>query len=264
MGGFLQKVLAEKRRSIRKDKEYIRSLERGLETAEKPRDFLSILERPEPRIIAEVKKASPSAGRIRDVDPASQAKVYERCGAVAVSVLTEERFFSGSLEDLSRVRSAVNIPVLRKDFILDRVQILEARYHGADSVLIIVRILERNLLKDLISFSEDLGMRPLVEVFSYTEALKALEAGAEILGVNSRDLDTLEVNLKTMEDLIPRIKELGVKCLVAESGIEGRDQVERLTSLGADALLVGTSLMKSEDPCSKLRYLRGQISDQEV
>ncbi|MDQ7038915.1 MAG: indole-3-glycerol phosphate synthase TrpC [Aquificota bacterium] len=264
MGGFLQKVLAEKRKSIRKDPEYIRTLEKGLDSAGKPMDFLSILERPEPRIIAEVKKASPSAGRIRDVDPASQARIYERCGAVAVSVLTEERFFSGSLEDLARVRSAVGLPVLRKDFILDRVQILEARYYGADSVLIIVRILDSIQLGDLISFSLDLGIKPLVEVFSYKEALKALEAGAEILGVNSRDLDTLRVDVKAMEDLIPKIKDLGVRCLVAESGVESGEQVHRLTSLGADAVLVGTALMRSEDPCSKLRDLRGEHPDQEV
>jgi indole-3-glycerol phosphate synthase len=264
MSGFLSEVIAHKRRTLKKDPAYVRSLERAVGEARPPRDLLDILRKPQPRIIAEVKKASPSAGRIREVDPKGQAGVYERCGAVAVSVLTEERFFSGSLEDLREVSSAVRIPVLRKDFIIDRVQILEARACGADSVLLIVRVLDPRDLKDLISFSLELGMRPLVEVFSYGEALKALEAGAEVIGVNSRDLETLKVDLNSMTELVPKIKELGVRCLIGESGVETRDQVRELVSLGVDAVLVGTALMRSEDPCSKLRYLRGLSDDQEV
>ncbi len=257
MAGFLEKVLYEKRRTLRKDREYVRALEKMVAEAEPPKDLLSILRSPQPRIIAEVKKASPSAGRIRDVRPSDQAKTYERCGAVAVSVLTEEAFFSGSLEDLKEVSSVVDIPVIRKDFLTDRVHLLEARAFGADSVLLIVRILSDKDLRDMISFSIELGMRPIVEVFSYEEALRALEAGAEIIGVNARDLDTLKLDLRVVEDLIPRIRKLGVRCLIGESGVERRDQVEKLVYLGADALLVGTALMRSEDPCSKLRDLRG-------
>ena len=257
MAGFLEKVLREKERIIRKDREYLKKLEHMVERARPVRDFLSLMEAPQPRIIAEVKKASPSAGSIKEVDPASQARTYERCGAVAISVLTEEVFFKGSLEDLGEVSWTVSLPVLRKDFVVDEVQILEARAYGADSVLLIVRALSRERLRSLIAFSSDLGMRPLVEVFSYQEALVALESGAEIVGVNSRDLDTLRVDLSIIRDLAPKVKDLGVKCLVGESGVETRDQVEDLISRGVDAILVGTALMRSEDPCAKLMELRG-------
>ncbi len=258
MGGFLEKILKEKSRSLRKDPGYVRTLEEKIEGARPPRDFLSITGKPQPRIIAEVKRASPSAGKIREVDPVEQAKIYERCGAVAVSVLTEEVFFEGSLRDLERVSLSVSLPVLRKDFIIDEVHILEARASGADSVLLIVRILEDKKLKDLIALSEELGMKPLVEVFSYEEALRAVEAGAEVIGINSRDLETLEVDTGRVLHLAPKLKDLGVPFVVGESGVESREQVEEFISAGVDAVLVGTALMRSEDPCGKLTELRGQ------
>ena len=176
---------------------------------------------------------------------------------MAVSVLTDREFFRGSLEDLKAVREAVELPLLRKDFILDEVQILEARAYGADTVLLIVRILDFRRLRDLINFSLELGMPPLVEIFSLEEAKIALEAGAQIIGINNRDLDTLRTDINLTRELAPKIKELGAEFVIAESGIETREQIEELMNCGVDAFLIGTSLMRSEDPYRKLKELLG-------
>jgi len=254
---FLEKVLAVKKKEIRKDPKYISELERQISERKKHFDFLKSLRSCRTKIIAEVKKASPSAGRIREVDPAEQAKLYEKAGATAISVLTDREFFNGSLEDLKKVREAVDLPLLRKDFVIDEVQVLEAKAYGADTVLLIVRILSPEELKRLIKFSEDLGLPPLVEVFSLEEAKIALDAGAKVIGINSRDLDTLKVDLNLIKELAPKVKELGANFVIAESGIETREQVEELLGCGVDAFLVGTALMKSEDPYSKLKELLG-------
>ena len=211
------------------------------------------------RIIAEVKKASPSAGLIKKVSPAEQAKLYQEGGASAISVLTEDKFFSGSLEDLEEVRKAVSIPVLRKDFIFDPVQVLEAKAFGADAILLIVRILEHEQIADLLAYAESLELDALVEVFSLEEAERALKVGAKIIGVNNRDLETLRVDLNLSKELAPKIKQMGAKFVVVESGIENREQIIEFESLGVDAFLIGTSLMKEKDPVKKLRELLGFV-----
>lgn len=175
-------------------------------------------------------------------------------------MLTDKKFFNGSLEDLLDVRKVVNLPLLRKDFIVHPIQVLEAKAYGADIVLLIVRILEESLLKDLIEYSKELGLSHLVEVFSLEEAERALKCGAYIIGINNRDLDTLKVDISLSEKLAGRIKEMGAKFVIAESGIESREQVLRLEACGVDAFLVGTSLMKSPDPFRKLRELMGYNS----
>ncbi len=257
MTGVLERILAQKRREIRKDPAYVKTLERTIARRSVYADFRKALSEPGTRIIAEVKRASPSEGHIRDVDPVHQARIYESAGAAAISVLTDREFFKGSLEDLARVRSSVGIPVLRKDFVIDEIQILEAKAYGADAVLLIVRILEGKRLAQLVSFAEDLGLSPLVEIFSTDEAPRAVDAGARIVGVNNRDLDTLRVDISVSRDLAPLLKDLGAELVVSESGIESRAQIEELTACGVDAFLVGTALMKSADPHRKLRELLG-------
>ncbi|EDP76536.1 indole-3-glycerol phosphate synthase TrpC [Hydrogenivirga sp. 128-5-R1-1] len=257
MASFLQRVLEVKRREIREDRDYIKHLEKLIEKRERHYDFPSALRSCRTKIIAEVKKASPSAGHIRSVKPSEQAKLYESAGAVAISVLTDREFFGGSLEDLREVREAVSLPILRKDFIIHRVQVLEAKAFGADTLLLIVRILSPEELGGLIGFSRELGLEPLVEVFSLEEAKVALDAGAQVLGINNRDLDTLRVDVNLTKELAPKVKELGAEFVIAESGIETREQIEELTNYNVDAFLIGTALMKSEDPYSKLKELLG-------
>ena len=253
----LERIVAQKRREIRRDPRYLRLLERMIAEREIRADFKGALRKPGTRIIAEVKRASPSEGSIRDVDPVRQAKIYESAGAAAVSVLTDREFFGGSLEDLRRVRNALNVPLLRKDFILEEVQILEAKAFGADAVLLIVRILEEEKLRKLVSFAEELGLTPLVEVFCREEAELAVASGARVVGVNNRDLNTLRIDLSLTRELAPLLRELGAELVVSESGIETREQIEELSRYGVDAFLVGTALMKSEDPERKLRELLG-------
>jgi len=193
------------------------------------------------------------------VSAVDQAKVYEKAGAITISVLTDRSFFNGSLEDLLEVRRAVSLPLLRKDFILHPVQVLEAKAYGGDIVLLIVRILEDSLLKDLLDYSKELGLSHIAEVFSLEEAEMALKAGAYIIGINNRDLDTLKVDVSLSERLAPKIKEMGARFVIAESGIENREQILKLENLGVDAFLVGTSLMKSQDPFKKLKELLGYV-----
>lgn len=254
---MLEDIIRHKRDEIRKDRDYVRRLEELSSLRKSLHSFEGALTSCRTRIIAEVKKASPSEGRIRDIRAEEQAGLYQQAGAVAISVLTDRRFFNGSLEDLMEVRKAVNIPLLRKDFLLDPVQILEAKAYGADAVLLIVRILEEGLLRDMLEYARELGLSHLVEVFSLEEAEIALRAGAHILGINNRDLDTLRIDTGISERLAPEIKNMGAGFVVSESGIESREQVLRLENCGVDAFLVGTSLMKSQDPVKKLRELMG-------
>jgi indole-3-glycerol phosphate synthase len=257
MNGFLKRVLEVKEREIDKGPEYIRYLEKLAEERDKHFSLTDALRSCRTKIIAEVKKASPSLGAIKEVSPPEQAKIYERAGAVAISVLTDREFFGGSLEDLMEVRKAVSLPLLRKDFIIDKLQILEARAFGADSVLLIVRILEPAKLKELVRFSRELSLEPLVEVFSLEEAKIALDGDASVIGINNRDLDTLKVDVNLTKELAPKIKELGAEFVVAESGIDRREQIEELLNYQVDAFLIGTALMKSKDPYGKLRELLG-------
>ena len=199
------------------------------------------------KIISEVKRSSPSKGALAQIpDPAALASMYEAGGASVVSVLTEERRFHGSLADLDAVRAAVDIPILRKDFIVTPYQIHEARAHGADLVLLIVAALEQNALVSLLERTRSLGMEALVETHSRLEALRALEAGASIIGVNARNLKTLEVDRSTVEQVIDVIPQDVVA--VAESGVAKAHDVFEYAKWGADAVLVGEALVTSGDP----------------
>jgi indole-3-glycerol phosphate synthase len=216
------------------------------------RDFFAPLQSPArraPALIAEVKKASPSAGIIRtDFDPARIAREYEAAGASCLSVLTDGTFFQGSPDDLQRIRAAVKLPLLRKDFIIDERQILEAAEMGADAILLIVRILDDESLKRFHSLAAGAGLAALVEVHDEAELDRALAIGARLIGVNNRDLDTFKVDLGTTERLAARIArhpEAKDKLVVAESGIQTRADVERVQRAGAGAILVGEALLKN-------------------
>ena len=223
-----------------------------------PRDvfpYLTSTEEEPYRIISEVKKASPSKGVIReDFDPLAIAQAYERGGANAISVLTEPHFFQGDLEYLAGIRRYVSIPLLRKDFIISKYQLLEALVYGADFVLLIAAALSKKELKELLNYSRHLGMEPLVEVHDKTDLTKAIYAGADIIGINHRNLQTFEMNMNLCYELIPLIP--NGKVIVAESGIYEHGQLEDLNKAGVDAFLVGESLMRQDDVESALRCLK--------
>ena len=241
-------------------------LERG-----EQRDFLAALRQPrrgDIALIAEVKKASPSAGVIcKDFDPVRIAREYEMAGASCLSVLTDEKFFQGSLDYLRQVRAAVKLPLLRKDFIIDERQILEAVEWGADAILLIVAILTDEQLTKFHSLATETGLAVLVEVHDEAELGRAMKIGATLIGVNNRDLKTFKVDLATTERLADRLKgsagempaahrrDACATLLVAESGIHTRADVERLKQCGAKAVLVGESLMKGGDIGTKVREL---------
>jgi indole-3-glycerol phosphate synthase len=208
-------------------------------------------------VIAEVKRSSPSKGALATIaDPASLAEQYERAGASIISVLTEVRRFGGSLADLDAVRSRVNIPILRKDFMVDEYQFFEARAHGADVVLLIVAALSKSQLNDFHQLAEGLGMRALVEVHTHGELERALEISPRIVGVNSRNLKTLDVDASAFAQLLPLIPTDVVR--VAESGISKRSEVEFAQNNGATAILVGEALVRSADPILAMRELLGE------
>ncbi|HEU4421485.1 MAG TPA: indole-3-glycerol phosphate synthase TrpC [Pilimelia sp.] len=212
-----------------------------------PLDAYAALRRPGVAVIAEVKRSSPSKGQLAEIpDPAELASEYAAGGARCVSVLTEGRWFGGSLDDLAAVRAAVDIPVLRKDFVVSSYQVHEARAHGADIVLLIVAALEQNVLMGLLERIESLGMTALVEVHTEEEADRALEAGARVIGVNARNLRTLEVDRSVFERIAPGLPNSVVK--VAESGVRGPHDLIRYASAGADAVLVGEGLVTKKSP----------------
>lgn len=230
------------------------------------RDFLGALRRPKcgtVALIAEVKKASPSAGLIRaDFDPVRIAREYEAAGAACLSVLTDEKFFQGSLAYLRQIGQAVGLPLLRKDFVIDERQLLQAVESGADAVLLIVAILSDGQLKQLHSLATAAGLAALVEVHDEAELDRALAAGAELIGVNNRDLKTFKVDLATTERLAARLRSTlhaprPTPLLVAESGIRSHSDVERLARCGAQAILVGESLMRQADLGAAVRELLG-------
>jgi indole-3-glycerol phosphate synthase len=224
------------------------------EAAPPPLNVLAALRAPGIAVIAEVKRASPSRGELANIaDPAELARAYESGGARAISVLTEERRFHGSLADLDAVRAAVRIPVLRKDFIVRPYQIHEARAHGADMLLLIVAALEQPALESLLERTESLGMTALVEVHTEEEASRALEAGAKVIGVNARNLKTLEVDRDCFARIAPGLPSDVIR--VAESGIRGRADLLAYAGAGADAVLVGEGLVTSGDPRSAVADL---------
>jgi indole-3-glycerol phosphate synthase len=209
------------------------------------------------KVIAEVKRSSPSKGELSTItDPASLAEQYQEAGASVISVLTEERRFKGSLADLAAVRARVTIPILRKDFMVDEYQFFEARAYGADVVLLIVAALSKSQLRDFYDVATELGMASLIEVHTADELERALEISPKIVGVNSRNLKTLEVSQEAFADLIPRIPPALIR--VAESGIASRADVEFAQNAGANAILVGEALVTSGDPKLAMRKLLGQ------
>ena len=260
MSTILDKIMATKRgeiaaaRSRRPESELVAALA----AAPPVRDFFAALAKPGSiRLIAEVKKASPSQGVIRaDFDPVEIAKIYERHGAACISVLTDESYFQGSLDYLRQIRAAVHLPVLRKDFILDRYQLLEARAAGADAVLLIAECLDDCRLRALHNEALELGLTPLVELYEPANLPRVLEAGATLVGVNNRDLRTFEVDL---EHTLRLRKQIPADCLlVGESGIRTRTDVERLEAAGIDAMLVGESLMRESDIGAAVDRLLGR------
>lgn len=207
------------------------------------------------RVISEVKRASPSKGALAEIHaPADLARTYEQGGASVISVLTEQRRFGGSLADLDAVRAAVQIPVLRKDFTVDEYQIHEARAHGADLVLLIVAALDDHQLKDFLSLTQELGMNALVEAHTPEEIDRAVDVGSRIIGVNVRNLKTLEVDPSTYGRLAPQLPPDVVQ--VAESGVDGPSDVAEYARHGADAVLVGEALVRHGDPAQAIRDFR--------
>lgn len=258
---ILERILEAKRVEVaeRKKRLPISVLERQLHRAPPVRPFSAKLKRRENepiRLIAELKKASPSKGLFRsDFDHKAILISYEQSPASALSILTDEGFFQGSLNHLTDARALTTKPLLRKDFIVDPYQLYEARVYGADAVLLIVAALSENELRDLLALTNELGMDALVEVHTEKELEKALSAGSNFIGINNRNLQNFDVDLQTTLRLKRFVPESCV--LVSESGIETREQVRKLEDAGVDAILVGESLIRSANPVEKARELLG-------
>ncbi|MBI2866407.1 MAG: indole-3-glycerol phosphate synthase TrpC [Chloroflexi bacterium] len=261
---FLDEIVALKRTLLKEKRLPLRELEKRIEAQPPPVDFAAALQPTPtgwPRLIAEAKKASPSKGLlVEDYDPVALATTYVDNGAAAISVLTEDHYFQGGLEHLESVRRAldtrpVRVPVLRKDFLLDPYHVWEARAYGADAFLAIVAILKPPELRRLLEAGGELGMAALVEVHSRHELEAAIEAGAPVIGINNRDLQTFQVDLAITEQLRPLVP--SDKVVVSESGIQGRSDVERLARWGVHAILVGEALVSAPDIAAKVKELAG-------
>jgi len=256
---ILDKICAHKKEEIRHQMSArpLADVMEAAQSAKPPRDFRSALRAPGIALIAEIKRASPSKGvMLENVDPVELAGLYESSGAAALSILTDEEFFKGSLNDLAVVRPSVKIPCLRKDFVLDEYQIYQARAANADAILLIVRILTDSQITDFLALARTLGMAALVETHNAAEIERALKTGAHIIGINNRDLDTFEVSLDTTFELKKRVP--GGHVLVSESGIHTRDDVRRLEDGGIDAILVGEALVTSNNIQAKIYELTGR------
>jgi indole-3-glycerol phosphate synthase len=252
----LTSILAETRASLPALLSRARELERAAHTAPTPPAWSVVADAPEVSVIAEVKRRSPSVGDIAPgLDPARLATAYAAGGARAISVLTEGRHFGGSLNDLARVRQAVGLPVLRKDFVLHPVQVYESRAAGASAVLVIVRAVAPGELAALIGLADAVGLMALVEVHDARELERAVAAGAKTIGVNSRDLETFRVDVKAAAGVLQSVP-AGIVA-VAESGIADRAGVEQAAHWGADAVLVGTAVASASDPAARVRDLTG-------
>src|ERR1700722_2699490 len=260
-GTVLDRIIEARRAAIAHRKKSVpeTALRFGVKHSKPVRDFAAALTRDSLNVISELKKASPSRGLIRaDFDPVALAKGFEAAGAAALSVLTEEEFFQGDLKYMRDARAAVGLPVLRKDFIIDPWQVWEARATNADSFLLIVAALGDSLLAELLVLGRELGMEPLVEVHTREELVRALAAGARIIGVNNRNLRTLEVRVETSMELIEAIPD---ECVaVCESGLRSHEDLVRLRAAGFDAFLIGEHLMAHSDPAAALRKLLEVIS----
>jgi len=257
---ILDEIVASTKRVIakRKSRVSLAELEQAARDQTAPRDFIAALGGSNIKLIAEVKRASPSKGLLApNMDAAALARTYERCGAAAVSVLTEPEYFRGSLADLESVRAAVCLPILRKDFILDPYQVYEARAHGADAVLLIVAIISPGELRSLLKTAHSLGMTALVEVHDREELEQALAVDPKIIGINNRHLADFSVSLETTVQLRPLVPE--DKLVVSESGIHTRHDVKTLEDIGIDAVLVGEALVRSADPARKIGELLNKV-----
>jgi len=255
---FFEKILAHKQQEVAESRGRLPEIElrhRSRDHAP-PRDFLQALRGANRlAVIAEMKKASPSAGVLRpSFDPLQIAQAYAAADAEAISVLTDEEFFQGSLQYLQNIRPFVNVPLLRKDFIISPYQIHEARAHGADAVLLIVAALSQDDLYRLLELTHELGMHALVEVHEAHEMEQALSAGAKIIGINNRSLKTFQIDLRVTEQLAPKASD--ETTLVAESGLRTVADVQRMKAAGVHALLVGTHLMQANDPGEALREFK--------
>ena len=253
----LDSIIEGVREDLAKRRKSLNQIHEEMSQAAPVRDAHLALTGDEMMVIAEVKRSSPSKGSLSEItDPAALAERYQAAGASVISVLTEERRFKGSLADLDAVRNRVGIPVLRKDFMVDEYQFYEARAHGADVVLLIVAALSKSQLKDFFDLTTELKMAALIEVHTSDELELALEISPRIVGVNSRNLKTLEVDPSAFSDLIPRIPAELIR--VAESGISKRGDVEFAQNSGANAILVGEALVTSGDPDLAMRTLLGR------
>ncbi len=253
---MLDRIITDKRQEVKQRKQRfpLAVLQESIARGQTPLDFAGALRGDGTRLIAEVKRASPSRGLLcPEFDPVKLAKTYAANGAVAVSVLTEEKYFQGSLDHLAAIRKEVELPLLRKDFIFDPYQVYESRAFGADALLLIVAILDQEQLGELLSLSRKLGMDCLVEVHNEAEVARALDSGAEVIGINNRDLKTFKVDIKTTRRLRPLIP--AGYTVVSESGIRSGENVAELKGWGINAILVGETLVTAADIPAKMREL---------
>lgn len=264
MTNILQEILKNKASEVQeaKSRRSMAIVKALAESADPPRSFHEALKQKSEvvRVIAECKRMSPSAGVIRpSYDPVGIALSYERAGAAAISVLTDETYFGGKLQDLMKVREAVAVPVLRKDFVIDEYQIYEARAAGADTVLLIAGVLDLAQLQYFIEISRELEMEPLVESHSEAELALALKTDGHIIGVNSRNLKSFGVDLNQLGDLGQKTSQAHPeRLLVAESGIKSANDIEQMTSMGYKAFLIGESLLRQPDCEQALLHLIGK------
>ncbi|MEZ5077802.1 MAG: indole-3-glycerol phosphate synthase TrpC [Solirubrobacterales bacterium] len=257
--GIIEQLIDGARAGVEKRRREVTQadLESQLSRRGEDRPFSEALTRPGLSLIAEFKRRSPSAGEIvaSDRSVADQVRAYERGGAAAISVLTDERHFGGSLEDLREARAACGLPIIRKDFVVDTYQLYEAAVNGADAVLLIVRALSDRTLRSLYEEARAIDLDCLVEVHDGEELERALEAEVEVIGINNRDLDEQRVDIATTYELMPDVP--AGKTVVAESGVSGREQLQELERVGVDAVLIGGALMTAVDPEAKTRELTG-------
>jgi indole-3-glycerol phosphate synthase len=256
---MLEEILAHKRSEVREAKERrpVKALREQARHVDPPRSLIGRItdaHGPPHRILAEIKRASPSKGVLREeLDPVDWAGRYVRAGAIGLSVLTDEKFFKGSLDDLARIREHVDLPVLRKDFLMDPYQVYEARASGADAVLLIMRILKDGQFAGLLNLAREAGMEALVEVHDEQDLDRALAQGTRLLGINNRDLSRFEVDLSVTRRLMPRIPPEVV--VLSASGIQTKEQIRSLEAEGVKAFLVGEALMTAPDPEERLKEL---------
>jgi len=253
---MLNRIIAQKREEVelRKKSIPLSSLKEGIAQRPMPLDFALALGGDHTRLIAEVKRASPSRGILcPDFAPVELAKSYAQGGAAAISVLTETNYFDGSLDHLAEIREQTRLPLLRKDFIFDTYQVYESRAYGADALLLIVASLSQEQLEELLWLSQNLSLSCLVEVHNQAEVERALLSQAKIIGINNRNLDTLDVDINTTQQLRPLIPR--DKIVVSESGIRSREDIEKLKGWGVNAVLVGEALVTAADVPSKMKEL---------